>query len=160
MRLLKFVKRRINKRHLVSSPDTWNFIGTTQNLADIGTRKKNKNSDALYLWLFGLEFLTLCEEKPKPCDSALAVRSVSGLRQTADDCAQDSLENITETAPILYTSKKRVGYLIAFKEYFVAKFKKRTEFKIPILNASYLDRALMEAVRYVQFLSFGATIRL
>ena len=29
-----------------------------------------------------------------------------------------------------------------------------------MLNALYLDRALMEAVRYVQFLSFGAAIRL
>ena len=88
------------------------------------------------------------------------MRSVSGPRQTADDCAQDSLENLIKTAPNLYTLKKRVAYLIAFKEYFVAKFKKRAEFKKPILNALYLDRALMEAVRYVQFLSFGAAIRL
>ena len=110
--------------------------------------------------MFGPEFLTFCEEKPKPCDSALAVRSVSGHRQTADDCAHDSLEILIKTAPNLYTLKKRVAYLIAFKEYFVAKFKKRAEFKKPILNASYLDRALLEAVRYVQFLSFGDAIRL
>ena len=96
------------------------------------------------MWLLGPKFLTLCEEKPKPCDSALAVRSVSGPRQTADDCAQDSPENLIRTAPNRYTLKKRVAYLVAFKEYFVAKFKKRTEFKKPILNASYLDRALME----------------
>ena len=129
MHLSKFVKCRIDKIHLVSSPDSWNFIGTSQNPADVGTRDKNKNSDALNLWLFGTEFLTLCEEKPKPCDSALAVHSVSGPRQTADDGAQDSLENLIKTTPNLYILKKRVAYLIAFKEYFVAKFKKRAELK-------------------------------
>ena len=57
---------------------------------------------------------------------ALAVRSISGPRQTAGDYAQGSLENLIKTAPNLYTLKKRVAYLIAFKEYFVVKFKKRT----------------------------------
>ena len=160
LHLSKFVTRRIDKINLISSPDSCNFIGTSQNPADVGTRDKNKNSDALNVWLFGPEFLTLCEEKPKSCDSALAVRSVLGPRQTADDCAQDSLEILIITSPNLYTLKKRAAYLIAFKKYFVAKFKKRAEFKKPILNASYLDRALMEAVWYVQFLSFGAAIKL
>ena len=103
LHLSKFVKCRIDKIHLVSSPDLWNFIRTLQNPADVGTRDKNKNSDALYLWLIGPEFLTLCEKKLKPCDSALAVRSVSGPIQTAGNCAQNSLENLIETAPNLYT---------------------------------------------------------
>ena len=61
LHLSKFVNCRIDKINLVSSPDSWNFIGISQNPANVGTRDKNKNSDALNLWLFGPEFLTLCE---------------------------------------------------------------------------------------------------
>ena len=40
LHLSKFVKRRIDKINLVSSPDSWNFIGTSQNPADVGTQEQ------------------------------------------------------------------------------------------------------------------------
>ena len=43
LHLSRFIKRRIDKIHLVSSPESWGYIGTLQNSADVGTRKISFN---------------------------------------------------------------------------------------------------------------------
>ena len=63
-----------------------------------------------------------------------------------------------ESAPDLYTLKKRVAYLIAFKQYIVAKLQKRHLCK-PKPNADYLDNAFMDVVKFVQRTNFGAAIK-
>ena len=40
LHLSRFIKRHIDKIHVVSSPESWGYIGTLQNLADVGTGKK------------------------------------------------------------------------------------------------------------------------
>ena len=69
------------------------------------------------------------------------------------------LDRIIESAHDLYTLKKRVAYLIPFKQYIVAKSQKRNLCK-PKLDADYLDNALMEVVKFVQKTHFGTAIKL
>ena len=56
---------------------------------------------------------------------------------------------VIQTAPNLYTLKKRLGYLAAFVEFLIAKARK-SEFHKPCLNAIYLEKELHSTVLYVQ----------
>ena len=76
-----------------------------------------------------------------------------------EDCSDDPLKKLIETSPNLYALKKRFAYLLAFKEFVAAKSKKK-KFEKPKLDAAYLNFALMNAVRFVQYQSFGAAISL
>ena len=67
--------------------------------------------------------------------------------------------SIIESAPDLYTLKKRVAYLIAFKQCIVAKSQKRNLCK-PKLDADYLDNSFMEVVKFIQKTHFGTAIKL
>ena len=69
------------------------------------------------------------------------------------------LDRIIENAFYLYTLKKRVAYLIAFKQYIVAKSQKRNLCKLK-LDANYLDNAFMDVVKFVQKTHFGTAIKL
>ena len=78
LHLSRFIKRRIGKIHLVSSPESWGYIGKLQNPADVGTRKKSlKSKDAFNLWLKGPEFLLQDVEDPSPFPSAPAAAGQS-----------------------------------------------------------------------------------
>ena len=70
---------------------------------------------------------------------------------------ENGLDQIIITASDLYTLKKRLAYLVAFAEYVTAKFR-GTTLKKPDLNADFLDRTLIKAVKYVQSQNFGAAI--
>ena len=70
-----------------------------------------------------------------------------------------ALDRIIEASPSLHTLKKRCAYLVAFLEFVVAKAK-GVSFQKPVLNASYLDKAFVNIVKYVQFQRFGAAIKL
>ena len=156
----KFVKRRVDKILLVSSSDTWRYVGTSLNPADVGTREKSfKNPELLSLWLSGPEFLLQGDKEPKPIASFSAVRAISLSRPTLDNDEEDPLEKLIKTAPDLYSVKKRFAYLLVFKKFIIAKCRD-IQFKRPKLTALYLDQALKYAVKYVQFRSFGAAIKL
>ena len=160
LHLTKFVKRRVDKILLVSSSDTWRYVGTSLNPAEVGTREKSfKNPELLSLWLSGPEFLLQGDKEPKPIASFSAVRALSLSRPTLDNDEDDPLEKLIKSAPDLYSVKKRFAYLLAFKEFIIAKCI-GIQFKRPKLTALYLDRALKYAVKYVQFRSFGAAIKL
>ena len=77
----------------------------------------------------------------------------------SEDCLDNPLEKLIETSPNLYALKKHFAYLLAFKEFIVAKSNK-IKFEKPKLDAAYLNFALMNAVRFVQYQSFGAAISL
>ena len=161
LHLSRFVKRRIDKIILGSPPDSWHYVGTSINPADVGTGEKSfKNRDLLGLWLYGPEFLLQGSEDAKPVSSLSTVRAISVPGQlVGEDCSDDPLEKLIETSPNLYALKKRFAYLLAFKEFIAAKSKK-IKFQKPKLDAAYLNFAFMSAVRFVQYQSFGAAISL
>ena len=50
LHLARFVKRRVNKILVVSSPEAWNYVNTSVNPADVGTRESCvKHADAVNL---------------------------------------------------------------------------------------------------------------
>ena len=69
------------------------------------------------------------------------------------------LDRLIVSSPDLYTLKKPVGYLIAFKHYLMTK-NKGIAFSKPTLDASFLDMALMNIVKYVQGNLFGEVVDL
>ena len=152
LRLSRFVKRRIEKIIIVSLPDSWHYVGTSINLADVGTRAKSfKNRDLLGLWLDGLEFLLQGSEDAKPVSSLSTVQAISVPGQLmGEDCSDDPLEKLIETSPNLYALKKRCACLLAFKEFIAAKSKK-IRCEKPKLDAANLNFALMNAVRFVKY---------
>ena len=70
------------------------------------------------------------------------------------------MDPLIEISPDLYVLKKRAAYLVAFKQFLVAKAKKIKSFVKPNLNAHILDKAFMDIVNYVQYNRFGAAVDL
>ena len=160
LHLPRFVKRRVDKIHLMTSACDWNYIQGSLNPADVGTREGSvRNSDSFALWLGGPPFLLQGPLEPKPVSPAVVVRSTSINLDLLSLKSNTYLDRIIESAPDLYTLKKRVAYLIAFKQYIVAKSQKCNLCK-PKLDADYLDNAFMEVVKFVQKTHFGTAIKL
>ena len=107
----------------------------------------------------GPPFLLQGSLEPKPVSPTVVVRSVSINVDLLSLKSNICLDRMIESAPDLYTLKKRVTYLIAFKQYIVAKSRKRNLCK-PKLDADYLDNAFMEVVKFVQRTHFGTAIKL
>ena len=59
--------------------------------------------------------------------------------------------------PDLYTSKKRLTYFSHLKQFIIAKVK-RVPFAKPKIDASLLDKAFVDAVKFVQRVRFWATV--
>ena len=59
----------------------------------------------------------------------------------------------------LYTLKKRLTYLIAFKQYIIAKVKHK-EFCRPPLTADVFEKSFVDVIWYVQNSCFGVVIEL
>ena len=58
LNLPRFVKRRIDKIHSVSSAKIWNYVNTSSNPADVGTLEDSfEKSPGHTLWINGPEFL-------------------------------------------------------------------------------------------------------
>ena len=124
LRVAGFVKRRVDKILLASSPDAWGYVSTALNPADVATREKNfKNVDSLNMWLKGPEFLLQDVEDPQPVSMANTARQVSVFKQLTVDGFNDPINELIEAAPDLYTLKKRLSYLIAFKDFVIGKSK-------------------------------------
>ena len=117
LHLSRFVKRRIDKIILVSPPDSWHYVGTSINSADVDTREKSfKNRDLLGLCLDGPEFLLQGSEDAKPVSSLSAVRAISVPGQLmGEDCSDDPLQKLIETSPNVYALKKRFAYCLLSK---------------------------------------------
>ena len=158
--LPRFVKRRVDKIHLMTSACDWNYVHESLNPADVDTREDSvRNSDSFALWLRGPSFLLQRSLEPKPVSSAVVVRCASINVDVLSLKSNTCLEWIIESAPDLYQLKKGVAYLIVFKRYIVAKLQKRNLCK-PKLDANHWDIAFMEVVKFVQRTYFRAAIKL
>ena len=67
------------------------------------------------------------------------------------------LQYLIETAPNLYTLSKIAAYIVAFKQFILAKARKAA-FCRSKLDATYLDDSLLDVVKYVQSNYFGAAV--
>ena len=70
-----------------------------------------------------------------------------------------ALGKLIKVSADLYTLKKRLCYLIGFKQYVVAKVRGLT-FKKPMLNADMLEDALTDIIKYVQSQCFEAAVQI
>ena len=158
LHLPRFVKRRVDRIHLVAPASAWKYVNTSLNPADVGTRWQSVKKSGLSTWLEGPKFLLDVGLVPGP--PAEVVVKKTGI--TVDPplvSARGGLDNLIETSRDLYTLKKRVAYFVAFKQYLWAIHKKLA-FSVPVLNAKKLDEAFIDIIRYVQQNRFGAAIDL
>ena len=157
LNLSRFVKRRIERILQVAPGNVWKDVDTSQNPADVGTRDViGKNPECIDLWLGGPVFLRQ-EPVSVAGSKCVPVVCMALLEKKSREEGKNDLDQIIITASDLYTLKKRLAYLVAFAEYVTAKFR-GTTFKKPDLNADFLDRALIKAVKYVQSQNFRAAI--
>ena len=70
----------------------------------------------------------------------------------------DGIDKLIEKAPNLYTLQKRVAYLIAFVDWFQCCKVRKYNFIKPVLNAVYLETALLIIVKLVQNKVYGDVI--
>ena len=160
LHLPKFVKCRLDRILQVESSESWNYVNTSANLADIGTRTDSvKKPDCLAFWIRGLEFLW--EPEVKPCSpSIIKVNRTSVAGVVFDHLGiKFGLDRLIEVSADLYTLKKRLTYLIAFKQYVIAKVKHK-EFCRPPLTADVFEKSFVDIIWYVQNSCFGVVIEL
>ena len=157
--LARFVKRRVDRILFVVSASCWRHVNTSLNPADVGTRaQSSKQPSSLDLWLKGPSLLLQEQVDARPPEHSVVVRRA--LASSVDLSSGDAaLDRLIEASPGLYTLKKCCAYLAAFSEFVVAKAK-GVAFQKPVINASYLDKAFVNIVKYVQFQRFGAAIKL
>ena len=160
LHLPRFVKRRVDKIHLVASPDAWKYIHTSLNPADVGTRKESvRRSDCFDIWLKGPSFLRQQSIDATPNNPGVVVHKTNVFSDFGLEQGDMGLDKLIEASPDLYTLKKRASYLIAFKQYFISKVKKQ-EFRRVELDATFLDNAFLDVIYYVQRNYFGLVIDL
>ena len=107
------------------------------------------------MWLHGPTFLRA--EEVESC-SPVTVRSITLTENELFTHEPQELDELVESSPNLYSLKKRIAYLSAFKEYcFTVKVKKRKFIK-PVLDASYLDKAFINVVFCIQNVCFGSAV--
>ena len=142
----------MDKIHLVTGPDAWNYVGTSVNPADVGTRENSiKNPDTVSLWRNAPKFLLKDEVLPKaPYSLNPVVRLVSLHEKSMITYEIKALDQLIESSRDIYTFKKRVAYLMAFTSFAISKAKK-TNFEKPNLDACYHDRTLLKVVKYSMF---------
>ena len=115
----------------MTSACDWNYVQAFLNPVDVGTREGSvTNSDSFALWLGGIPFLLQGSLEPKPVSPAVIVRSASINVDPLSLKSNTNLDRKIESAPDLYALKKRAAYLIAFKQYIVAKSQKRNLCKL------------------------------
>ena len=149
LHLPQFVKRRVDKIHLVAPADAWNYIHSTVKPADVGTREASaKNPNCYALWRGGPKFLL---DGSLELDPTIPTTVVHKTTASHEPCSKRNtgLDRLIGSFPDLYILKRRVGYLIAFKHYLMTK-NKRIAFSKPTLDAIFLDMALMNIGKYVQ----------
>ena len=119
---------------------------------------KQEKARVVDLWLHGPAFLQGERVEPRPSDQSVTVRAVTLKEKQLVNHELRGLDQLVESCPDLYTLKKRTAYLTAFKEYFIAVKVKKKEFVRPVLNASYLYKAFVRLLRYVQNECFGSAV--
>ena len=160
LHLPRFVKRRVDMIHLVAPADSWSYVHTSLNPADVGTRVEGvKKAEGHSIWLNGPDFLLTEGTDPRPRTPSVFVQKANIADHPLLNDSQGGLNRIFETSPDLYTLKKRLTYLTLFKQFVMAKVKKVPFVKSKI-DASLLHKAFKDAVKFVQRVRFGAAVDL
>ena len=155
-----FVKHRVDRIFLVASADAWSYVDTSLNPADVGTRVESfKWSGSHSLWLNGPDFLLQRGLEPQPFVSTVTMHKAGVGGDPLLNIGSRGLDRLIEISPDRYVLKKRAAYLVAFKQFLVAKAKNECFVK-PNLNAHVLDKTFMNIVNYVQYNRFGAAVDL
>ena len=159
LHLVRFVKRRVDKILSFFAPEAWRYVNTSTNPADVGTRENAcKNFESVKLWLQGPTFLSEGQEDTSSLSSVPVVRMALCDENTTVEI-DDKILKLMQTSFDLNTVTKRIAYLLAFVDFLKAKTKRQT-FKKPELNAAFLDRAFLQAIKYVQRQCFGPALEL
>ena len=105
--LARFVRRQVDRIHLVVPPDCWNYVNTSLNPADVGTRESSfRRPGSLALWLEGPPFL-LQERATVRASGPVMVHKALCTADTVLDPEVGTLEKLIEVTPTLYDLKKR-----------------------------------------------------
>ena len=153
LRLSKFITRRVDHILMLSSKTEWRFCPSNLNAADVGSRPDRISKiEARALWLKGPSFLR--QHRLPLVDSEVAV---TARRMNLSGDGVDVIGRLIERAPSLYQLQKRIAYLISFVDWFKCKLRKGVFVK-PVLNAAYLERALLAVVKFVQSRVYGDAI--
>ena len=107
MSLARFVKRRVDKIHLIAPPSSWNYVNTLLNPADVGTRERcGKQPSLLDLWLKGPSFLLQGDVDVKIAEQPVVVQKVSCSMELLPDSSDFAQNKLIQAAPNLYTNEK------------------------------------------------------
>ena len=112
--LVRFVKRGVDKIHRVGFVDNWNYVRSSFNPADVGTRDDSLKGFLSHpTWIKGPSFLY---EGGKEVRFPVPVTTRKLLLNSELSASTDiTLQNVIVTAPNLYTLSKRAAYLVTFK---------------------------------------------
>ena len=117
------MKRRADKIVRVAPTSAWNYIHTTQNPADVGTRSAAcRNPHSVRLWLEGPGCLLQERVGIQTSNSSAVVRVSVVSSLSVEEDGECRLNQVIATSRDLYTLKKRITYLMAFVEFVTAKF--------------------------------------
>ena len=156
LRLNKFIRRRVNHILMLSSETEWRFCPSKLNAADVGLRPDlMRKAEARDLWINGPSLLQQYAAEPL-VENVVQV----GARRInlSGRSGIDGIDKLIEKAPNLYTLQKRVAYLIAFVDWFQNCKVRKNNFIKPVLNAAYLETALLIIVKLVQNKVYGNVI--
>ena len=124
LHLPRFVKRRVDRILFVASADASSYVNTSLDPADVGMRMESvKWSDSHKLRLKGPDFLLQKGLEPQPSVSTITVHRAGVGGDPLSNIGSRGLDRLIEISPDLYVSKKRATYLVAFKQFLVAKEK-------------------------------------
>ena len=159
LHLPRFVTGRLDKILRVAPSSAWNYVHTSLNLADVGTRDgASKSSKSVGLWLQRPTFLAQQQEFVKPPEFSSVVRTTCFFRESKQSKGCNSINTLIATSGDLYSLKRSVACLAPFVKRFVAIKVKKGTFQKPELNATFLDYDFTRIVRYIQLECFEAAI--
>ena len=116
MHLPRFVKRRVDKIHLMNSTDNWNYVNTAHNPADVGTRdNKAKKSYCLALWLKGPKFLCESDLDARSPVNVVSARKAGIIDESLTCGNNQNLNSVIEIAPDLYALTKGICLSYCFQ---------------------------------------------
>ena len=106
LHLPRFVKRRVDKILLVAPADAWNYVHSSVNPADVGTREASaKHSNCYALWLDGPKFLLDGSLELEPSILTTVVHKTTVSHEPYSK-RNTGLDRLIASSPDLYTLKK------------------------------------------------------
>ena len=111
LHLVRFVKRRVDKIHRVGFVDNWNYVCSSFNPADVDTRDDSLKGFLSHpIWIKGPSFLYEGDEEVRCPVPATTRKLLLNLEPSAS--TDNTLQNLIETAPNLYTLRERLILLL------------------------------------------------